>query len=188
MDGFRGLADPGATSLAEVSARQRMGDDTGAAVAILGAVPLPGLAGLGDEIADGTRILNEGDDLVDVALVSRVQGGILPRASQHRIALTADGGIDVIGDKTLWVTVDDMGRSRAFLDANRPGGEIVSFQVSADFAKEIRAAAVVEDGARGAGSAPIMGDVTRTDCSFGLRGDWIQRLEEEMIKGSGKLE
>ncbi len=53
---------------------------------------------------------------------------------------------------------------------------------------EIRAAAVAEDGARGAGSAPIMGDVTRTDCSFGLRGDWIQRLEDEMIKGSGKLE
>lgn len=100
--------------------------------------------------------------------IYRVQGGTPPRASRVRIQVGPRGEMQVVGDDMLFVTFDDVGRARAYVVNNRPGAEIISFEIDPVFVEQVRRAAVPQAQARAFPDAPQIADPTRTSSSYGL--------------------
>lgn len=123
----------------------------------------------------------------DPAVLYRVQGGTPPLASQSRIGIGPSGEMTIEGSNMLFVTFDDLGRARAYVAANRPGAEIISFDVDAAFVADVRASAVPEFEARMSPGVPLIADPSKTNSSFGLRADWIDRLAEAALEGTGRI-
>jgi hypothetical protein len=120
--------------------------------------------------------------------VYRVQGGTPPAAGRSRMSIGGNGEMVVSGDNMLYVTFDDLGRARAFRDINRPGGEIISFEVNPTLAGEIRGAAVPQAQGRAFPNAPQISDPSKTSNSFGLPLPWIERLKSSSRTGTGRIE
>ncbi|MBP0011491.1 hypothetical protein [Roseofilum sp. Belize Diploria] len=137
----------------------------------------------------------------------RVQGGVPPKASWERVQVGADGVIDIIPEpgKTkqtkLYITFDDPKRAQVYLRDNRPGGQIVSFEVDSDFVNEVRANAVPQNQVRHNRGAPEISDPSRTTPSvrqelglaayestgYGLPPKWIEKLVEAAKPGTFKI-
>jgi hypothetical protein len=128
------------------------------------------------------------EDAVPNPKVYRVQGGTLPKASMERITIGKSGEMVVIGEGRLYVTFDDLKRVRVFLKENRPDGEIISFEVSPQFAAEVRKAAIPQELGKKFPHLPQEADISRTKNSFGLSDEWIKKLEKATISGTGKIE
>jgi len=120
--------------------------------------------------------------------VYRVQGGTLPKASLTRIKIGEQGEMEVTGDEMLFVTFDDIGRARAYVAINRPGAEIISFEVDAVFVQQVRRAAVPQAQGRNYPDAPQIADPTKTSNSFGLPAKWIDLLIQAARSGTGHIE
>ena len=118
--------------------------------------------------------------------VYRVQGGVPPAASQTRIGIGSAGELTVSGDGMLFVTIDDLGRAQAFATNNRPGASIIAFDVDPAFVTQVRNAAVPQSQARNFPGAPQIADPLQTSGSFGLPAEWIQRLQDAAIPGTGR--
>lgn len=124
----------------------------------------------------------------EVSIVYRVQGGIPPAASRDRISIGELGQMLVDDpDDVLYVTFDDVGRARAFSDINRPGSRIIAFDVDPEFVDELRAVAVAQHEARNNPALPHIADITKTESSFGLPTEWIERLTEHAKIGTGRF-
>lgn len=122
--------------------------------------------------------------------IYRVQGGVSPKASKFRIFIGEKGEM-VVSDKNkeaLFVTFDDLGRVKLYQAKNRIGSEIISFDVDPKFVKQVRQAAVYEKDVRQFPDSPIIADPTKTDNSFGLPPDWIEKLIQASRQGTGKIE
>lgn len=86
----------------------------------------------------------------------------------------------------LFVTIDDLGRAQAFAANNRPGASIIAFDVDPAFVSQLRNAAVPQGQARNFPGAPQIADSSQTTGSFGLPSEWIQRLKDAAIRGTGR--
>ena len=120
--------------------------------------------------------------------VYRVQGGELPKASYKRITIGENGEMQITGSNRLYVTFDDFGRASAFRDINRPGGEIVSFEVDPAFVRQVRSSAVPQAEGRASPEMPQTADPTRTPNSFGLPEQWFDMLKNATRPGSGRID
>ena len=105
----------------------------------------------------------------------------------ERITIGPAGNMEVSGDSMLFVTFDDLGRAKAYVGVNRPGANIIAFDVDPDFVEEVRAAAVRQSKGREVPDAPQRADEMLTKDSFGLPQSWILRLEEAAIPGTGRI-
>ncbi|MEL6984097.1 MAG: hypothetical protein AAFO29_16855, partial [Actinomycetota bacterium] len=105
----------------------------------------------------------------------------------ERIQIGPAGELQVTGDSMLFVTFDDLGRAKAYVANNRPGANIISFDIDPDFVDEVRAAAVQQSMAEDFPGAPQIADSTKTDHSFGLPSEWITRLQEAAIPDTGRI-
>jgi len=144
------------------------------------------------ELSRGLKTADMAGDALRVekeaSRVYRVQGGELPKASKTRIGIGEKGEMTVEGSDMLHVTIDDAGRARAYRAENRPGGEIISFEVDPAFSNEVRAAAKRQAQAREFPSAPQVDDPTKTSNSFGLPEEWIEKLKQAAKPGTGRTE
>ncbi len=123
----------------------------------------------------------------DSSTVYRVQGGVPPAASRARIGIGSSGEMTVSGDGMLFVTFDDLGRAEAFVSTNRPGASIVAFDVDPTFVTQVRNAAVPMRQAGNFPGAPQVADPLQTSGSFGLPSEWISRLQDAAIPGTGRV-
>lgn len=87
--------------------------------------------GVGAEVgrADGTTVF-------------RVQGGVPPNASRTRFVLDDSGKVAIQGDDMLFINLGQRGRALEFLARWGDHAVLVEFEVSADFARQLRAQAV----------------------------------------------
>ena len=132
----------------------------------------------------------ESQPVNETSRVYRVQGGTPPRASKFRIMIGKMGNM-VVKDKekeALFVTFDDVGRVKIYQAKNRPGSEIISFEVDPKFVQQVREAAVYEKDARSFPNAPIIADPTKTNGSFGLPPEWTEKLINAAKSGTGKID
>ncbi len=125
------------------------------------------------------------------ATVYRTQGGELPNASQRRILVDENGNIKIEGDKMLFVTIDDAAHQVYFYE--KRGGaaknaEIISFKIPASLAKEIKANGIEQDLGKSNPTKPQISDPTKSTGAYGLPKEYIQKLQEQAIKGTGKVE
>jgi RHS repeat-associated protein len=156
-----------------------------------------GTRGIGEQIVTGAGIVDS-IKLLRAAIaakmnpppsrVYRVQGGTLPRASRVRIHIGAQGEMKVVGNEMLFVTFDDIGRVKAYVANNRPGAEIISFEVDPAFVTRVRKAAVPQLQGTNYPNAPQIADPTKTSSSFGLPANWIKELQQAARIGSGRRE
>ena len=124
--------------------------------------------------------------------VYRAQGGTPPNASWKRVKVNEEGNVRIQGDRDamLHISLDDKNHTVYFY--NKRGGaaadaEIVSFKVPKKLADEIRGSSVPQDQGRTFPGAPQKVDPTRSSDAYGVRGDWIDRLERGAIPGSGRV-
>lgn len=93
----------------------------------------------------------------------------------------------VSGDGMLFVTIDDLGRAQAFAANNRPGASIIAFDIDPAFVNGVRNAAVPQSQARNFPGAPQIADPLQTSGSFSLPAEWIPRLQDAVIPGTGRV-
>jgi hypothetical protein len=134
--------------------------------------------------------LMDGVGAKETSTVYRTQGGKIPNASRHRILIDENGNITIIGDKMLYVTLDDIGHQVYFY--NKRGGatkevEIVSFKIPKSLAEEIKQSAVPQDLGKGNTGKPQISDETKSANAYGLPKEYIEKIQEQAIKGSGKI-
>ena len=122
------------------------------------------------------------------ATVYRVQGGTPPAASQTRVSIGDQGQMTVSGEGMLFVTFNDLARAVEFRNVNRPGAEIISFEVDPAFVSEVQAAAVPQAQGRAFPGAPQIADPSKSSNSFGLPKGWIDRLTKAARPGTGKIQ
>lgn len=122
--------------------------------------------------------------------VYRVQGGTPPKASKFRISIGEKGEMVVANKEreSLFVTFDDIGRVKVYQSKNRPGSEIISFEVDPKFVEQVRRFAVREKDVRLNPNVPIKADPTKTQSSYGLPPEWIDKLIEASRQGTGRIE
>jgi filamentous hemagglutinin len=129
-------------------------------------------------------IINTIDDAVGAA-VYRVEGAV-----NSRIVIGQNGQVIVQGEKTLFLNFGSEARANEFL-AKRLGqgmtdAQIKSFQVTQSFLDDLIKSAVPESMAKQFPNSPIVVDITKAANQFGLRGEWLQRIQDAIIQGSGK--
>lgn len=133
----------------------------------------------------------KGESFEDGATVYRTQGGEMPNASQHRILVDANGNIKIEGDNMLYVTIDDAAHQVYFYNkrgGSAKGAEIVSFKIPESLANEIRANGVAQDLGRVNPGKPQISDPTKSTGAYGLPKEYIQKLQDQAIGGTGKIE
>lgn len=133
------------------------------------------------------RLLLASIALLALLLAASVQGGTPPASSHERISIALDGGMEVVGDEMLHVTFDDFGRAQAYVRSNRPGAEIIAFDVDPEFVNAVRQAAVPQAQGRSFPNMPQIADPSKTSSSFGLPADWIDQPIGAAIRGTGRM-
>ena len=122
----------------------------------------------------------------NVVRVFRVEG-----APNARIVIGASGEVAIQGEKTLFLNFGDKARAEAFLaqriKQGMSGTTIKSFQVPQSALTELQQSAVLESQVAANPGAPILVDVTKAPNQFGLRAQQIQRLQQQILQGSGKV-
>ncbi len=122
--------------------------------------------------------------------IYRTKGGKAPNASKHRIIVDKNGNITIKGEKMLYVTLDDLAHQIYFYEkrgGHTKGVEIVSFKIPNSLSKEIIQNSVPQKaGAKNPGS-PQISDPTKSSGAYGLPSEYIKKIENQAIKGSGKV-
>ena len=93
----------------------------------------------------------------------------------------------VDGDARLYVTFDDLGRAQAYVANNRPGAQVVAFDIDPGFVDRVRANAIEQADADLFPNAPQIADPTKTDSSFGLPQAWFDEFVDASVPGSGRI-
>ena len=119
------------------------------------------------------------------ALVSRAED-----RSYKRVNVDENGNVNITGDKTLHVAIDNKTHSVYFYKLR--GGanknfEIVSFRIPRKLANQIKKASVAQKDGRKFPDAPQIDDPHISPNLYGLKKNWIDKLNEQAIKGSGKV-
>jgi len=111
-------------------------------------------------------------------------------SNNQRLFINAFGEVGVVGHTTLFLNFGDEERALKFLEQRLGQGYfdtvIKSFDISKDFADQIRMLAVPESMAKQYPNRPIKVDVTKATDQFGLRSSHIDLLKHAIIQGSGK--
>ncbi|GFN30958.1 hypothetical protein PCURB6_12180 [Paenibacillus curdlanolyticus] len=115
----------------------------------------------------------------------RVQGGGSgSKTSQHRINVNDDGTISIPNKKSdLNISAYDSEHAKYFRDTNRPGGDIIEFEVPTWFDVFVKETIVPQDGYKKnpknqGGSAPKLVDPTTPGTSYEFPKPWIEWIEE----------
>ena len=111
----------------------------------------------------------------------------MPNASRFRIGIGEEGEMIVNGRQMLHVTFDEAEHTAYFLAKRGPEAEIISFQVETEFVDQVRAAAVPQAQARAFPGSPQIDDPTVTTGAYGLPKEWIDKMINASVKGSGKI-
>lgn len=124
--------------------------------------------------------------------VYRAQGGAPPNASWRRVNINEKGNVSIGGDRNtmLHISLDD--KNHAVYFYNKRGGtaadaEVVSFKIPKKLADEIRKGSVPQDQGRKFPGSPQKVDPTRSGDAYGIKRDWIDRIEKGAIPGSGRI-
>jgi hypothetical protein len=119
--------------------------------------------------------------------VYRVEG-----APNTRILISETGDVIVRGRTTLFLNFGSRARAEELLARRIAQGmqdpAIKSFDVPQGFLHGLREAAIVSDRSKKHPNRPLLVDQTRAPDQFGLRGEWIDRLIDDIIAGSGTVE
>jgi hypothetical protein len=121
--------------------------------------------------------------------VYRVEG-----APNTRILISETGDVIVQGRQALFLNFGSIERAEEYLamkiQKGLPDAVIKSFEVPQGFLDALRSAGVTEAVANKSGNRgrPIVVDVTKAPDQYSLRRQWIDRLIESIIPGSGKIE
>ena len=118
-------------------------------------------------------VANATEEASDATKVFRVQGGDMPNASKQRFMVDGAGDLSIQGDDMLFVTFDDKARAVQFLQKRGENAELISFNVSSEFANEIRNNAVPQRLGRLNPGSPQQVDQTVTNSSFGIPKDCL---------------
>jgi len=135
-----------------------------------------------------TKIVAANSTSVETVTVTRVQ-------TQHnlsqRVSVNESGDVSITGNTKLYITIDDKNHVNYYYNkkgGSEGGASVVSFQVNKDVADEIRKMAVPQAKAKTYPDRPEIADPTKSKSAYGLPANYIKKLEEGAIKGSGKVE
>ncbi len=133
---------------------------------------------------------NKGD-AGDTVTVFRVQGGIPPNASHHRIRVD-DAGNPKIQNATLNISIGDTKHAEHFKNIRGGDAEIVSFEIPKWLNEFIKENAIPQKGYKTnplnqKGMAPKIVDPTTPGDSYEFPKVWTKWLEENAVPGSGKV-
>jgi RHS repeat-associated protein len=123
--------------------------------------------------------------------VYRTQGGELPNASRSRISFAKNGEINIAGNEMLYVTLNDKAHQVYFYQkrgGSEKGSQIVSFQIPQSLADEIVANGVPQAQGKANPGSPQLSDPTKSNSAYGLPKAYIDKLRQQAITGSGKVE
>ncbi|HEY4875430.1 MAG TPA: hypothetical protein VIH86_07645 [Puia sp.] len=127
----------------------------------------------------------------NTSTVYRAQGGVFPNASLERVVINPNGKIQIDGDEMLHVTLDDSKHSVYFYEkrgGSQNGASIVSFEIPQSLAEEIKNNAVPQSQGKAFPDRPQIDDPTKSKSAFGLPKKYIEKLRDQAIKGSGKVQ
>ncbi|MFS4469603.1 DUF6443 domain-containing protein [Maribacter sp. 2210JD10-5] len=130
------------------------------------------------------NVANATEEASDATKVFRVQGGDMPNASKQRFAVDGAGDLSIQGDDMLFVTFDDKARAVQFLQKRGENAELISFNVSSEFANEIRNNAVPQRLGRLNPGSPQQVDQTVTNNSFGIPKEYFEKLLKSIDQSS----
>ncbi len=116
--------------------------------------------------------------------VFRVQGGDIPNASKQRLVLDGQGNLSISGDDMLFVTFDDQARAVQFLNKRGDNAELISFDISSQFADKVRNNAVPQRLGRLNPGAPQQVDQTVTNNSFGIPKEYFNEFLNSIDQSS----
>ncbi|WXG13181.1 RHS repeat-associated core domain-containing protein [Xenorhabdus griffiniae] len=133
---------------------------------------------------------NKGDS-GDTVTVFRVQGGVYPNQSYHRIKID-EAGNPKIQNATLNISIGDTKHAEHFKSIRGPESEIVSFEIPKWLDNLIKENAIPQkhyktNPLNQKGMAPKKVDPTTPGDSYELPSVWAKWLEENAIPGSGKV-
>ena len=116
--------------------------------------------------------------------VFRVQGGDIPNASKQRLVFDGQGNLSISGDDMLFVTFDDQARAVQFLNKRGDNAELISFDISSQFADKVRNNAVPQRLGRLNPGAPQQVDQTVTNNSFGIPKEYFNEFLNSIDQSS----
>jgi hypothetical protein len=87
----------------------------------------------------------------------------------------------------LYVTIDDA-THQVYFYGKRGSAEIASFEIPESLAQEIRANGVPQKQGGAFPDKPQISDPTKSTGAYGLPKEYIQKLQDQAIKGTGKIE
>jgi hypothetical protein len=124
------------------------------------------------------------------SIVSRTEGGVPPNASWKRINVDENGNVNISGDKMIHVAIDAKAHSVYFYKLRgeaKSGTEIVTFRIPRKLAKQIKRERVPQKDGKKFPNAPQIDDPNLSPNIYGLKKNWIDKLNEQAIKGSGRV-
>ena len=125
------------------------------------------------------------------ATIYRTQGGELPNASRERIHIGEKGSVSIEGDDMLYVTINDKNHQVYFYEkrgGSDKGAYIASFKLPQSLVDEIRNNAVPQQLGKSFPDKPQISDPTKSTGAYGLPKNYIEKLKQQAIQGSGKTE
>ncbi len=145
---------------------------------------------------DASKVAQEAASKKESVQVFRVEETVF-----SRISISDEGFVDIPQvltnkgkgpERALFINIDQEERARIFLlqraVQDKPTS-IKSFDVDPAFVDQLRRMAVLEDVASSFPERPIRVDVTKAPDQFGLTNpEWIQKLRDAIIQGTGKVE
>ena len=127
----------------------------------------------------------------NMAIVYRTQGGVPPNASEHRVRFDKNRNIIIEGDEMMYVTINDKDHQVYFYEKRGgvdKGAYIVSFKIPASLFEEIKTKAVRQREMPNNPGSPQISDPTKSVSAYGLPKEYIDKLRNQAIPGSGKVE
>ncbi len=123
--------------------------------------------------------------------VYRTQGGELPNASRSRVSFDANGNVNIEGNEMLYVTLNDKAHQVYFFQKRGGAGkdvQIVSFEIPQSLAEEIVANGVPQAQGKAYPNSPQISDPGKSNSAYGLPKAYIDKLRQQAIPGTGKVE
>lgn len=109
-----------------------------------------------------------------------------------RILISDEGEIALQGGKVLYLNFGQRARAEEFLAQRRaggmPGAAIKSFEVRADYLRELQESAIPEHLSGEFPDRPIQVELNLAPDQFGIRAEDFGRLLEAILQGSGRVE
>ena len=113
----------------------------------------------------------------------------------ERVLIDEDGNVTIPevmtqkgAERNLYLNFGDEARAQEFLEqrlAQFPDNQIKSFDVPNSFVDELRSEAVSEAKRAANPLKPVIADPTKAADQFGLPAEWIERLRQVIVQGSG---